>query len=158
MYRKPVALRGFALLIDFFCIMIIGLILNLLFGFGTLTVSNNMYSFDMNLIETTIVAVPYFSILEYIFLGKSVGKAIFGLEMRYEDMRIINKRSVYLIRGFVKGLTWITAVISWIMMLLTDNKKAIHDYAFKTIVLKKIKNSELVGEELSSPLGDTPSE
>lgn len=158
MYRKPVALRGLALLIDFIFIMIIGLILNLLFGYGTLTVSNNMYNFTMNWWEATIVAIFYFSVLEYIFLGKSIGKAILGLEVRYEDMHSVDKRIVYFIRGFSKGLIIITAIISWIMMLATDSKKAIHDYVFKTIVVKKIKNSELVSEELSSPLEDIPSE
>ncbi|XMB73037.1 RDD family protein [Mycoplasmatota bacterium WC30] len=147
MYRKPVALRGVALFVDLLVIMVIGLILNALFGFGTLEVSSNNFYFHMNLWETTFVAILYFAILEYIFYGKTLGKAIFRLEVRCDDMTKITNRPILLLRGLTKGLLFITTIISWIIMLTRDDKKAIHDLVFKTIVVKKIKEFEIIEEK-----------
>jgi uncharacterized RDD family membrane protein YckC len=147
MYKKPVALRGVALFIDFIIIMLIGLALNTLFGFGTLTVNNNIINFSMEWWEATIIATVYFGVIEFLLSGKTIGKLIVGLEVRFEDMEKISKKSTYFLRGLLKGLLIITTIISWVMMLVREDKKAIHDLAFKTIVIKKVKKSDLILEK-----------
>ncbi len=146
MYRKPIALRGFALFIDSLLIGFIGIVLNKLFGFGTLTNENLGFNFNMNWWEATILAVFYFSIIEYFWKGKTPGKAVFGLEVRYDNLKPITNNNLYLYRGALKGLLLIGTILSWIIMLVSVEKKTLHDLVLKTVVVKKMNQSEVFEE------------
>lgn len=42
----------------------------------------------------------------------------------------------------------VAKLVYWIVMLVRDDKKAIHDFVLKAIVIKKLKKSDLIMEKM----------
>jgi uncharacterized RDD family membrane protein YckC len=138
MYIKTVGYRVLAFMIDVFIGGAIGVILNLLFGFGTLDTSPGNLSYSMNLIESTILYTGYFTILEYLMYGQTPGKKLIHIEVKTMGMKGFDKREYYLYRGFIKGILVLGSVISFLIVVLNKDKQSFHDLIMKTIVVRKV--------------------
>lgn len=138
MYIKTVGYRVLAFMIDVFLGGAIGVILNLLFGFGTLDTSPGNLSYSMSLIESTILYTLYFASIEYLMYGQTLGKKVLNIEVKTMDMKIFDKREYYLYRGFIKGVLVIASVISFLIVVLNKDKQSVHDLIMKTIVVRKV--------------------
>lgn len=139
MYTKPVALRGVALFIDVLIMVLIGYILNSLFGFGTFQTTQFGAYFSMSWTEETILGCFYFGLQEVFWNGKTVGKALMGLEVKDKQGHDLPK-SKLLIRAVAKSALLVISVLSWIAMLINNDKQAFHDMFVSSIVVKKQKN------------------
>lgn len=146
MYIKTVGYRLLAFYIDIIVVLIIGIFLNLLFGFGTLNTEGQNFSYSFNLFEATVIFTAYFTLIEYFMYGKSVGKIIFGIDVRKEDMQPFEDRKSYLLRGLIKGLLILSAPVAFIVVVFNKKKQSFHDSIMKTIVVRKVKPSEIIEE------------
>jgi uncharacterized RDD family membrane protein YckC len=146
MYIKSVGYRILAFIIDLFIVLVIGLILHPLIGFGTLESTGTSFDFSMNLYESTIIFTVYFALFEFLLYGKSPGKLVFKLEVRQVNMKPFEKRHMFLIRGLVKGLLIIASILSFLIVMLNENRQSIHDLIVKSIVVRKVKAQEVVEE------------
>lgn len=144
MYIKTVGYRILAYFIDIIVIAIIGVILNQLIGFGTLDTSENNLSFSMSIYEATLIFTIYFSLLEYLMYGGTLGKKLLKIKVLKDDMKPYDNRNAYLIRGFVKGMLSTITPISFLFVAFTKNKQSIHDLVMKTIVVRKVKESQMI--------------
>ncbi|MCF7931132.1 MAG: RDD family protein [Acholeplasmataceae bacterium] len=144
MYKKPIGLRLVAFMIDVFVMMLFGVLLNRLFGFGTMTFSGFGFNFNLNFWEGTILSIFYFGLIEFALYGKSIGKYFLHIEVTNDDLKRIDNRMIYLYRGVLKGLLIVPSFISFIFVLVRDDRKSIHDLVFKTLVIKEMNENEIL--------------
>lgn len=144
MYIKTVGYRFLAFMTDVLIGAFIGVILNLLFGFGTLDTSANNLSFSMSIYESTAMYTVYFAITEYLMFGQTPGKKLFEIHVRTVDMKEFEHRFKYMIRGFFKGLLVLASFFSFIVVVINKNNQSFHDLMVHTIVLRKVKPREMI--------------
>lgn len=144
MYKKSIGLRVVAFLIDIITIMLLGITLNVLFGFGTMTTSGFGFDFNLNFFEATGLAIVYFGLIEYILYGQSVGKLVVRIQVTNENLEKLEDRKIYLFRGALKGLLVIISIISFLFVIIREDRKSIHDLAFKTLVIKEFNEKEIM--------------
>lgn len=147
MYIKTVGYRWIAFMIDILIGGVIGVILNFLFGFGTLDTSPGNLSFSMNLIEATSLYTVYFTCIEYLMYGQTPGKKALNIEVKTIDMKSFEKREYYLYRGFIKGILIIASVISFLIVVFNKDKQSFHDLIMKTIVVRKVEANQVVSKD-----------
>ena len=123
----------------FLFLLFIGFILNRLVGFGSYQTSQFGAYFSMNWFEETLVGCLYFGLLEVFWNGKTVGKALLKLEVKDKQGNDLPK-SKLLIRAVAKSALLPISIISWIVMLINNDKQGLHDMFVSSIVVKKQKD------------------
>lgn len=78
---KTVGYHLLAFYIDIIIVLILGIFLNFLIGFGTLNTEGQNLSYFFNLFEATLIFKFYFTLIEYFMYGKTIGKKICRLLM-----------------------------------------------------------------------------
>ena len=142
MYKKSIGLRSLAFLIDFIMIYVVAGIMYLIFGFGTLEINETGFVYNLSLIEITLVSLIYFLLFALVMKGKTIGKLITRIEIKGIDLQEVSLKKIIL-REFIKSILIIISFISYIM-LLSNRKKSIHDLIVDTMVVRKVKNNEII--------------
>lgn len=144
MYKKPIGLRLLAFIIDMIVIMLIGILLNRLFGFGTMMTSGLSFNFNLNFWEATVLAIVYFGLIEFLLYGKSIGKHALHIEVTDGNLEKIENRMIYLYRGALKGLLIVPSIISFLFVVIREDRRSIHDLAFNTLVVKEMNENDVI--------------
>lgn len=149
MYKKSIGLRLIAYIIDFLLLYILGGILHVIFGLGTLRSTSTSFNFSLNWFELFIVAFIYFMLFAILTNGKTIGKLITKVEIRNNNLELVERKTIIL-REFIKSLFILFSIISFIVVLVREDRKSLHDLVVDTIVIRKVKRNEFIEDRQTS--------
>lgn len=150
MYKKSIGLRLVAFIIDILMIYVLAIIMYFIFGFGELITNATGFQYNLNLFELTLASFIYFLLFALIAKGKTIGKLITRVEIRGNNFQEMPLNKIIL-REVIKSVLIIINFISFIVLLVNNDRKSIHDLIVDSIVVRKINRNDYIYNNQMEP-------
>lgn len=150
MYKKSIGLRIVSFIIDVLMIYLLALIMYFIFGFGELLSNATGFQYNLNVFELTFASFIYFLLFALIAKGKTIGKLITRVEIKGNNFQEVPLNKI-IFREVIKSLLIIINFISFIVLLVTKERKSIHDLIVDTIVVRKLNRNDYIYNTQQEP-------